>query len=416
MTKTGRKRNDYKDPTTGLPVVGLSRRPDGRWRIIGTNSTFREADPQKAIARYKHLVDPNREHKEKYGVPSYQGSVMDQLSKGFALWPDTTAEDRMWKWIGNQIRERPAWTAKKTGIEQLGYLTSLEPTTDLPTPQQIVDVWTAHAEVKSAERRKVRDAWNDFVDITGITNLRQIKSKLCVEFKDTVVKRGWATKTCLRHFNRVRRAISFQIERGISSDEMLRLLNVLKVLKLKRTKRIVKPNPISRDNFQSLLKVASGADKAMLLLMLNCALYLEEVRRCLWSDITADGCFVAQREKEGQQIRVATLWPETLEALGKIKRREGVDAIFIGDHGGMITVSGAGKRFRKLRKAAGLKDVTGAQLRDGARQAMADANINTDLARLVMGHSNGIDDNYAVRKPSMVAPACDAVRKFYLSM
>jgi hypothetical protein len=44
--KTGRKRKYFDDPDSGLPVIGLTRRPDGRWRIQGTHQTFRETPPR----------------------------------------------------------------------------------------------------------------------------------------------------------------------------------------------------------------------------------------------------------------------------------------------------------------------------------------------------------------------------------
>src|SRR3954470_21856432 len=55
-TKTGRKRKDFPHPETGKPVVGLTRRPDGRWRIIGTYQTFRESDEQKAIEKFRRMM------------------------------------------------------------------------------------------------------------------------------------------------------------------------------------------------------------------------------------------------------------------------------------------------------------------------------------------------------------------------
>src|SRR5688572_21768237 len=54
--KVGRKQKHFEDPATGLPVVGLTRRPDGRWRIIGTHQTFREPDVAKAIEKFRELT------------------------------------------------------------------------------------------------------------------------------------------------------------------------------------------------------------------------------------------------------------------------------------------------------------------------------------------------------------------------
>ena len=58
--KTGRKQKHHIDTATGLPVAGLTRRPDGRWRVIGTHQTFREPDEQKAISRFRELMGKKR--------------------------------------------------------------------------------------------------------------------------------------------------------------------------------------------------------------------------------------------------------------------------------------------------------------------------------------------------------------------
>ena len=424
-SKVGRKAKYFRDPKTGLEVVGLTRRPDGRWRLFGTHKTFREDDPVKAIQHFHKLK--GKRNLEGLGLSDEEikwlttpaakiigNNAVSGLMRGFVLVGNDLdeAERKMWRYVADQIAERPRWCAEISGIEWLAWNEHKKPI-DLPSPKQIEDTWFQHAECKSNERRKVRDAWKDFVAVTGIPNPRDITDPLCIKFKDDVAKRGWAHRTCLRHFNRVRRIISFQIERGISREDFTKILALLRLMKLKRTRRIVKPNPISKEVFRKLLDAAVGVDRAMLLLMANTATYLEEVSRIHWADICGD-VYTDQREKQGQCIRIAVLWPETLEALNDIPRRDGVEALFLGNHGGQITVSGAGKRFRKIREAAGLgAETTAAQIRDAAMQAMAEAQTNNDLSKLVMGHSCGISDHYALRKPKIVAGACEAIRRYF---
>lgn len=112
--KPGRKQKHYVT-ATGKTVVGLTRRPDGRWRVIGTHQTFREPDEAKAIEKFRRLTDPRRAFREKYGEFSFQGSAMDEISKGFAV----INEDRMWRWFGQQISQRPQYVAEKTGHEAI---------------------------------------------------------------------------------------------------------------------------------------------------------------------------------------------------------------------------------------------------------------------------------------------------------
>lgn len=171
-------------------------------------------------------------------------------------------------------------------------------------------------------------------------------------------------------------------------------------------------------DFRALLDAAKGDDRAMILLMLNAALYLQEVVSLEWGDLN-NGCLVTHRKKTGKCVGVAVLWPETLEALSAVKKQG--DAIFFSEQGAPLNVSGAGKRFRKVRKAAKLttkdgraEDVTASQLRDGACTAAVQANVTGDLCKLLVGHRSGIADQYVKRLPSMVAPACEAIHRAYL--
>lgn len=99
--KTGRKRKDFTDPATGLPVIGLSRMTDGRWRIIGTQTRFSEPDPQTAIEQYRKLAEGESE-----------ASVYQRIW-GRQQLPMTM--DQWWAYVAKEIRLRPQWVAKKTG-------------------------------------------------------------------------------------------------------------------------------------------------------------------------------------------------------------------------------------------------------------------------------------------------------------
>ena len=132
--KTGRKRKDFTDPSTGLPVIGLTRRPDGRWRLIGTQTTFREPDIQKAIARFRqftnrkkfppHMTAEDIDFLTTPAATIIATSAATTLQYGFYFreeLPRLEAEKGLWRYVGKQIIERPQWCAKMTGIEWLGW-------------------------------------------------------------------------------------------------------------------------------------------------------------------------------------------------------------------------------------------------------------------------------------------------------
>jgi integrase len=160
----------------------------------------------------------------------------------------------------------------------------------------------------------------------------------------------------------------------------------------------------------------------MILLMLNGAFYIQEVIRLKWDDIN-NGCIVTHRQKRGERVRVCVLWQETIDALAEVERK--CPGIFTTYLGVAIKACGAQRRFTNLAIKAGLAvadksgelkpTVTGSQLRDGAATAAAEANVNSDLCKILRGHACGIDDHYVKRNPKMVAPACAAVRAKYMS-
>jgi integrase len=394
--KQGRKRKDFKDPATGLPVVGLSRMTDGRWRIIGTQTRFTESNVAKAIEHYRKLTDGETD------------AQVYARTAGRNQKPMTV--DQWWEYAAKEIMARPQWVAKKTGVEWIAYGPDIQPPTPLPSFKELQKLWWDNAKVKNEERRKVRDAWNDFVETTGIAGLKDITPPMAVKYRDAVHESGIGGKTQLHQFNRVRRLLRFTKDRAVAVAEMSRCLDVLSLLKPSESTISLDPRPIEPADFTALLDKAEGDNRAMVLLMLNAAMYLQEVIRVEWDELR-DGCLITHRAKNGQVVRVAVLWPETVAALAAVKRRG--DFVFIAAHGEALGISGAGKRFRALRKAAGVS-ATAAQLRDGALTAAASANVNKQLCDVLAGHRSGISDHYVKRNPKMVAPACEAIRQVYL--
>ena len=133
----------------------------------------------------------------------------------------------------------------------------------------------------------------------------------------------------------------------------------------------------------------------MILLMLNAAMYLAEVVNVQWDEIK-DGCLVTHRAKTGKCVRVAVLWPETLEALKKVRHRG--PFVFYNYACEPLGIKGAEKRFRDLRDAAKVR-VTSSQLRDGAYTAAVEANVTSNLCQLLVGHRSGLADHYVNASP-----------------
>jgi integrase len=184
-------------------------------------------------------------------------------------------------------------------------------------------------------------------------------------------------------FGRIRRLVSFNKDRAIAVDVLTKTLEYLKLLKPSETTISLDPKPIEPRDYMKLVDEAEGDDGAMMLCMMNFAMYLQETIDLRWKKIKPNGSLIAHRAKSGRVVRVATLWPETIEALAKVKRRG--EFIFYGAHGKQIGIKGAEKRFRNLREAAKVDHVTSAMIRDGAQQAACDAGVSNDACEVLAG-------------------------------
>jgi integrase len=455
-SKRGRKPQHYQLPD-GSYVHGLARRPsDGRWRIIATGYTFTEPDPQLAVHKFyamtarqkretveipfaaastpQEIADVIRHH-IKPGEMKQPESLRDlfeqyfpeearTLETGAPLFLKVQADgryefhqnpvdaDAFYPWLRRFILDNKKMIAERTGLAEIAYLTDLRPPEPEPTFDEIEKNWETHTTTDGEERRKVLADWRRFVDDTGVKTISEITDPVCRDYMTAVRKAGLSGKRQQHLFNRARRMLRFAAQNGMGKAACKRALESMELLKPGDVVISINPKPIDPADFQKLLAKAEGDDRAMLLLTLNAALHLKETADLNWSDIR-DGCLVARRKKKGKFLRLAVLWPETLAALAKVPRKG--DRIFYGQSGEPITVSGAGKRFRAIRKAAGLSDdVTSDTLRDGASTAVAEANVSDTLHSLYMGHrAPGMRDVYAARNPKMVQPACDAVYRKY---
>jgi integrase len=249
--------------------------------------------------------------------------------------------------------------------------------------------------------------------VTGVETLRDITAEIAVAYSDDVGNReNIAPKQQAHLFTGVRRLLTFAKSRAMAVDEIVKILEYLKLMKADGIYANLNPQPIEVDEFQSLLKAAEGHsdNTAMVLLMLNCALYLGELIRLKWTDFR-DGCLVTRREKKGRCIRVAVLWPETVAAMNQLERKG--EFLFYNYRSEPIKICGMQRRFWNLADKA-VVCATASQLRDGAYTAAVENNINADLCKILVGHSCGLADAYVLRNPKMVAPAVEAIRRKYL--
>lgn len=428
-SKGGRPKAVYRPKCGGDPVVGLHRLSDGRWRVSGPEKiTFSEPDERLAIARF-HQIQAEQNPKGNWIhlpvgkaradelSPLVQEAVKGQIAVSIPNDPGEPVEvsrgydePGLWAYVREQLLLRPKWVAQQVGIEQLAYLSDLRPPEVIPSLTKLAQIWGEHFHSSPEQRRKCPVAFQDFCAVTGVTGIDEITPSAVVRFRDDVYSRGLSGKSQSNVFTRVRRYLTFFRDRAVAIDPINKALQYLALLTPSESTVTLDPKPVDPMDFQKLLAAAEGDNRAMILLMLNAAMYLQEVIRLDWADIK-DGCLVTRRAKTGQCVRVAVLWPETVDALSKVTRIG--PSVFNSYSGAQLGIKGAELRWRELRDKAGV-DVTASQLRDGAYTAAVEANVTGNLCQLLVGHRSGISDHYVLRKPRMVAPACEAIRAAYL--
>ena len=189
-------------------------------------------------------------------------------------------------------------------------------------------------------------------------------------------------------------------------------LNRCKVLWTAAPIPSVNPKPISREHFHKLLEQAgTGPWRTWLPLGLNLCMSIGEVcgLRWEWFDLTKDtfSC-IREKTKRKRIPRAATLWPETLRCLKGIPQRGAY--VLVSSHGTQYNESTRGNEFSRFRGKLGLPvSVSFGCLRDGAYTAALRGCPDERWARVLVGHTaGGLQDNYVLRDPEMVKPACDA--------
>ena len=432
-TQTTKRRGrpaKYVTDRTGKPVVGLSfDKSTGQYYTTHQKPRIRfGSELDLAIARFRHWQKSGDKLKliETQGFVPDDVDVEEGIAQGWLRpedrgrtipWPVKVDADAFYLRVRELLLDNPRAFAERVGIPELAALHDLRP----PEPSlPLADCWTAYASRKTRRtghwQSKMRAFWSEFAKAVGVSTLAEVNREAVASYHDSV----WATAkakgyspTWVNHrLSGVRAVLSAALKTGRDVDNVRRVLDLTAIFERQQTSG-VNPKPIARDDFAKLLATAKGDMRAILLVMLNAALYPSEAAALRWSELDLDaGTFASRRRKTGI-VRVAKLWKRTIAALRKVKRHA-ADAVFVTTTGTPLSANVLSKRFAKLRKAAGVDaSVTLDRIRDGAYTAAVAAGVPLEEVKLLAGHSTGISDAYAARRPDMVAKACRAIEQAY---
>jgi integrase len=174
------------------------------------------------------------------------------------------------------------------------------------------------------------------------------------------------------------------------------------------------PTPIKPDAFRKLVAGANVELRAVLLLSLNCCLYLSEALACEWAeiDLTA-GTYQTRRDKTGVR-RAGMLWDETITALKALSHKGQSPYLFTSSHGSVYNTNSYTKKYNRLAASVGVVDVEFNNIRDGSYTTACNKGVEFAACQMLAGHTlPGQADHYIARTPDKVQGACDAVYAAY---
>lgn len=456
METRGRKQKPHQ-ASWGEHITGLYKCPDGRWRIIATGEKFTEHDERKAVAKFRAweaknnpgtiaITAPVANLREIEAATARPAPVEFTATDGNETRPVTrltaefllelqrqnkyetpvtinatrqTPEGAFWFQLGQLLRNQPALVAEKTGIPEIAGLAHFPIPKDPLKLSAIAEIYKTRNAATAKAKNEALAVFHRFATHTHAHTLADLTTPKLLAFRDHIEKTVAGAGTRAAYYGRCKAIIAFAKEEGLDTVQITQTLDRMAVLKTKAKKPQVDPHPISREDFHKLLNAGNGSWRPWLLLGLNLCMHLGAVCKLQWAEFDLDrGTYAAIRgkTKDKRIPQAATLWPETIEALKGIARRGQSPYVFVSNHGKDYNRNTRGNDFAELRDAAGLpKELTFDWIRDGAyTAAVRDPAVEERFARVLAGHrSHGLQDNYVLRNPEIVRPACEAVHRAY---
>ena len=450
---------DYVMPD-GTKVLGLKRRPDGRFYAAQKPSKTFGKDPAEAVFRYKQWLasegkettlllepvnfdwepewwgkrDPTEEDQRE--AEEWARSVHQRLAE-YPEYTRTTDKmeslievpsDLLYAKARSEILRDPKLFAKKVGIPEIGYLEKLEPPPPPLTLAEAGEIYHSEkeGEISPKQWKNSRNWWAEFCqDVKPVEFVDDLKrdvfqayaSRAKTRQRQKSDKTGKPRGVSWRRsrFATVATILNYMKDAGKISPELHNRVRQawkqpLKMPKqAKGRKYLIKP-----EEFHAMLAKADDFMKALLLLGVNAALPSGDFD-VQWEHISFDDKTMAYRRTKTDSgsvegvLRIAVLWDTTCDALKKLGR---VDCpyVFSTQTGRPVDPSTVWDRFTALRKKAGLsRPLRPEDLRNTAATIAAE-NAPKAQYDVLMGHSLGSDDEgYIEKHRFFTREACEAI-------
>lgn len=393
----GRPADYVKAPDGKTPIVGLSvEKSSGKYYTSHHKpKKFFGTDYHSAIMRFRQwearqkgervavtIVAPIKSERVRAEFQTYahkkESWVTDDIAAYYRELLTTDQRQRavmlsddFWAVVRIAIMEDPYLAAQKTGLP----LDRLE---SLPAPQPSIRLSEALANyqhktksISDGEVKQVKLAWDDFKSSISVATIKRIDKAGVTKWVKGLLT-DHSAKFAKNRIGRVKTVLLYN-HRHETDGYCERVLRWIRACDLPSV-NLMNPNPISRDDFSTLLKVGkTEADywEPMLLVALNCCYYAIDVIRLPVSAVSLSaGTITFVRAKENTP-RVAVLWTQTIEALRPfIEGRSHRQFVFESYRKGPWSRGGFANAFKALRDKAGLPARPGWRLPPGARRAV----------------------------------------------
>ena len=454
MAKMGRPQRPY-ETSWGEMVPGLYRCPDGRWRITATGRKFTEADERRAVSRFRATQQPATvDVPTVYHEPADDG-LMERLAGGGRLTkiplpgvkpaaeflevlnapprrPHDTDEpiadhhrdrviikaDQFWPWLRELVISKPEYVAKMIGIPELANLKHLPLPKPAITIEQLVETYETQSPSKPQTKATSVRTIKKLARFANAKTVEDLTQEQLLRWRDKVENDPNLTSAGTRagYYGQVKTVLGFGMKAGLDQVQLRAALDRCKVLWTAEPLPPVNPQPISREDYHTLLDASNDTWRAWLLLAMNLAMTSEDLCQMEWSDFDMEaGTYAAIRVKTRRDRipRAGVLWDETMEAMQRLPRRS--EYVFTSARGAKYNKNSRVNLFAKLRARVGLPEtVKMSHIRDAAYTSACQGTGDERWARVLAGHrAPGLQDNYVLRNPEAVRPACEAVYRAF---
>ncbi len=419
--KRGKYRKNGYAKINDLEIVGLKRRPNGRYYSAEVPTKTFGTDPQAALLRFQQwqaqrkgervtIYDETTAHPKtreswEHFAEHHPEPKVRKMYAAFLADPQVkrgrvVSSAAFWGMVRELILADPFSAAKKTGLP-------LDRLASLPKPKtekklSLSDIGESYATKAMTPNEKSKSilAWQEFTQaVTPAKTIEDVDATAVEQYRAFLEGRKLADKTVRNRLLKLGTILNYAKPRNKNHAEAIESVKSDLYLLIQRPKEPEPdPRPIKPRHYRALLKVASVKWRAMLLLALNAALHPKELGEVQKDEIDLeDGTFQTKRTKTGIR-RCAKMWDRTVKAIHEYQAEEPHESkyLFVNVHAAKYNAHSVIDNWIRLAKAAKVPShITFDCIRDGARTHMSG-----DAARSVMGHRiPGDDDRYNFRMP-----------------